>query len=272
MNPNNPNETPNPGNQPEVPGSSQPSGPTQSETAQQQYQYKGPVAETNFQPAEYDISYNSATQVVPVRPNRRRMQLVILGVVMLLVGAVIAFVVMTRDDTPKTPDSSSADSRVALTGQESAEGMATESSDALDSENEQTEEPTEEAEAPAVSSDPAVEDHERKADLNDLFQNLELFFNDHGYYPSDLKTGEVADLSPETLTDPAGNLIKIDIPRLSTQLPVSPYTASMPTGAQYTYSPYNCGPGASGDAKCNKYVMYAWLAGDSAGYSKQSLN
>lgn len=242
--------------------------------AQQQYQYSGPVAQTNFQKAEYSASYNSANQPVH-KTNARRRQILALAVILLLIAGVVAFALLKSDSEelccgPYGSDRQTQRQAAGSDESEATEDVTAEGDEQADAPTEEAETPVEETAPPEASDDPASGDSARRDDINNLYAALEVFFNENAYYPSDFSM--LSGLDPEVLKDPSGNEIKIDIPRLSSQQPMSPYSVSEPAGAQYTYSPYNCGPGASGEAKCNKYALFSWQATDPDGYNKLSLN
>lgn len=117
------------------------------------------------------------------------------------------------------------------------------------------------------SAQSSSKDVVRTVDINFIFQKLEEYYNENGYYPSSIDTTTLPGLDPGALSDPDGNFISNDIPATDNTLPLFPYRLDKPVGAQYTYSPYECN--ISGKI-CSKYSLSAWLE-DGSRLRKESL-
>lgn len=111
-------------------------------------------------------------------------------------------------------------------------------------------------------------DSVRKNAINAMFQKLEEYYNEHGYYPSEeFSTSLLDNIDPEALIDNEGNAV-IQTTSDAIQAPVNPYVeGERPTTGQYTYAAYECTNGS----KCGKYTLFGWLEGERP-YVKTSLN
>lgn len=102
-------------------------------------------------------------------------------------------------------------------------------------------------------------DTERKTDVNALHTQVEVFYNDNGYYPDGstyaLNTANLPGVDQEALSDPNGNALNV--------------VTSTPTPAdgEYYYYPTSCTAG-----ECTGYTLYADLENESTDYTKSALN
>ena len=129
-------------------------------------------------------------------------------------------------------------------------------------------------------------DIERRSEINAIRDKLEEYWHANESYPADFTP---LNITPDTLTDPSGNLILISPASDSANKPASSYaeTSSQPS-QEYTYAPYDCvsaadtgGEEEAGDTDetptneteaiaaeaaetaapggCRSYVLYSWL-------------
>ncbi|MCA9349167.1 type II secretion system protein [Candidatus Saccharibacteria bacterium] len=116
-------------------------------------------------------------------------------------------------------------------------------------------------------------DSQRKTDINAMHAQLENYYNSNGNYPTTFDATVLAGIDGEALNDPDGNAISMS-GVTATAKPATGYTATKPSGAQYTYAAYGCS-GTGATDTCSSYVLYSWLEdGGStfAPYEKASLN
>ena len=99
-------------------------------------------------------------------------------------------------------------------------------------------------------------DTERKTDINAIHTQLEVFYNDNGYYlaaASDLSVANLAGIDGAALEDP--NQVTIG-----------------GAGGNYSYVPTPASCTNGGATPCASYALTSTLEGDVAGYTKDSLN
>lgn len=114
----------------------------------------------------------------------------------------------------------------------------------------------------------------RQNNINSVYQKLEEFYNENGYYPGEALTAAVLPgIDADALVDPDGNDIASSAAQAATA-PTNPYTAgTRPTGAQYTYAGYECtADGLAGTNTCAKYTLFGWTEVGDEVYVRGSLN
>ena len=97
-----------------------------------------------------------------------------------------------------------------------------------------------------------AKDTERKSDINAIFTQLEVFYNENAYYPERITSSTsstLVGLDQAALIDPNG--VAINTP-----------------GSDYSYTPEEC---VENNGKCTGFTVEAKLQ-DGTSYKKESLN
>lgn len=217
-------------------------GYSQNTEEKKNERYTGPVTQAHYDTGETSQSFNSSNTVVHKSHATRNKKLFLL--VLLIVIAVVAgggYYLSNRD---KSPSSSTVQQEV----------------------NEVTQDNSYTAKS--------GRDNERKKDINTIYQKLEEYFNEFGFYPSELNPSSLSGIETESMVDPIGNPIDSKSPQTEITPPVSPYkdtTNLTGEASQYTYQPYSCTSSIDG-AHCSKYLLSTWLESTTETYEKNSLN
>lgn len=217
----------------------------------QQYQNGQPQ---QFAQPQFQAQYPPNGQMYGPKP-KSHMLVIVLGIVLFLAiggGALYQFV-LSGDDEPTKKSAVSVD-----------EDEKKSSDDEVD----------EEDSAPTVNTQQAkVNDSQRTADLNAIYQKLEEYFNEFGGYPAEaLSVDSLVNIDEDALVDESGNPIVQLENSTALVAPENPYTfGEKPEQGEYTYAPYECGTDSFG-LLCSKYMLYGWLELDDDLYVRQSLN
>jgi len=111
-------------------------------------------------------------------------------------------------------------------------------------------------------------DSKRQQAINSIHQKLEEYGQENSSYPDTVDASVLAGTDEKVFEDPDGNLIAVTTATAAT-LPTDPYTtATKPSGAQYSYLPYECTTDTSvtpNVTSCQSYVLYAWNESGEAG-------
>lgn len=118
---------------------------------------------------------------------------------------------------------------------------------------------------PNSTAQSRARDTVRKNDINLIYQKLEEFFNENGYYPTALSTDNLVGIDSDSLLDEQGRSIRIVNVQDSTIF-IYPEDENYPDMSEYLYVGYNCD-----ETMCETYEVSTWLERSSR-YKKTSLN
>lgn len=233
--------------------------------------YDGPVAQTAQEKLEYSESFNSLN-ANQKKSHRGIKLLVIITAIVITVSAVFLLLGGSED----TNNSQQSDTDGSGFEQVIAEPEAEEESNVQQTAVPETEESAEEKKAlneSVMQAQAEGRDTERRADGNAMFQYLETYFAENGFYPTEQFSSSLFPGSdPESFLDTNGVRVS-QLSKLSTEKPESPFKPDVePTGSEYSYIAYQCTSPLPGEGKCNKYLLSVWLETEDTIFIKESLN
>ncbi len=211
--------------------------------------YTGPVTQASYDTSEMSQSFNSSNTVIHkshATRNKKLTFIILLLVIATVVG--IGYFLSTTDTVPKASESN------------------------VGSNADIVEEQPEELDNSLQAR--KARDSERKTDINTLHQQVEAYFADNGFYPSDLSEEVLVSVDLDSLLDPTELYIDVLPPLTQTTKPDSLFAGGelgSLESPQYSYQAYNCTSTVEG-SHCLGYTLSAWLETDPEPYEKQNIN